>query len=402
MEKELKMNGVQLDFGSQRPYQIKRCERFDISGVSQRIATQWRNSHTHSRAIKAPTMKTSSFLILQLMVVGSMAQSRLGAFDSLVTSYERDYGFAGAVLIAERDSIIFQKVVGWGDYDKRERLKLTTSIPLASITKSFSAAAVMLLKQQGKLDFDDFVKQYVSDFPYNDVTIRHLLLHTAGFKRLEDGPYEKGGTFDHHDILKYLIHEKPRLSSKPGVKFQYSNTGYSILACVIESVSGLTYSKFMEQNIFGPLEMSNSFVIEKATERKKHAITYNKKWKIEEKYLDSYTGAIGICSTVTDLLKFDRVLYTDRLIRQDILREGFKNGKLNDNTEIKYAFGWRHWKGAESRLFTRGDWWGLSTIMFRDLDKGQTIIFLANKDIDVDSSVLVEKTINILSHQGNH
>lgn len=348
-------------------------------------------------------MRTLLVLFLQsiLTIEYSLGQEKSQTIDSLFNAYEQNNKFGGTVLVAEQDSVIYQKAIGWENYDEGEKLKVTTSVPLASLTKSGTSMAIMILKQNGKLNYDDLVKKHIHDFPFNDVTIRQLLYHTAGFKRLENYTIQKGEVFDHHGILDYLIKNKPKLSFVPGTKFQYSNTGYAVLACIVESASGLSYSKFIENYIFNPLGMMNSFVIERSSKNRQRAFTYNEKWKMEERNLDSYTGAIGIYSTTIDLYKFDQALYTESLVPQNILMEGFENGKLNDNTEINYAFGWRHWKGNTNQLFNRGDWWGIATIMFRDIEKKQAIIILANKNCGLESSVLIEEIIKILNGKNN-
>src|SRR4051812_28965377 len=120
-------------------------------------------------------MKVPVILYLQFITISSWAQVQYQALDSLFISHERNNNFGGAVLVAERDSVIFQKAMGWTDHDRNEKLKVNTPIPLASLTKSFTSTAIMILKQREKLSYDDFVRKYIPDFPYEEITIRHLL-----------------------------------------------------------------------------------------------------------------------------------------------------------------------------------------------------------------------------------
>ncbi len=342
-------------------------------------------------------MKIKSWLYVcgVFFVTPLFSQSNLPAADSLFESFAKKQEFSGSVFIAENGEIVFDRAFGWQNYELKRPLQTSTPIPLASVSKCFTATSIMKLKSEGKLDYDDLVVKYLSNFPYEDITIRHLLLHTAGFRRFENHSIKDAETFDHTGILKYLITKQPKLSFRPGTKFQYSNTGYAVLACIIEKISHLEYSDYVQTKIFAPLNMGKSFIIDSVTE-KDHALSYDKNWKNADKNMNSYTGAIGVYSTTGDLYKFDQALYADSLVSQELLRDGFKNGRDNSGSEVMYAFGWRHWKMAPQQIFNRGDWWGVATILFRDIDKKRTIIILQNRRDVVESSELVELILKIL------
>ena len=160
-----------------------------------------------------------------------------------------------------------------------EPLDSKTPFYLASIGKQFTAASVMKLVEEGKVDLDDPIRKYLTQLPaiYNPVTVHHLLTHTAGVADYlsEFGKPPEGAT--NQDVFKMLVNQRS-LAFKPGNRFRYSNSGYVLLAMMIEVATGVTISNYLSENIFEPFEMHNSFVLESYNQDRERVIGYTEKF----------------------------------------------------------------------------------------------------------------------------
>ena len=192
---------------------------------------------------------------------------------------------------------------------------------VGSIAKQFTAMCVMILKEQGKLDYDQTLKDFFSEFPDygSEITIRHLLNHTSGLIDYESlipdtttiQVLDKG-------VLSMMM-DQDSTYFPPGTQYRYSNSGYAVLAMIIETISGQSFAEFLKQNIFKPLEMTNTVAYEKGiSEVKYRAYGYaneNGKLVLKDQSLTSAVlGDGGIYSSIDDLFKWDQALYTDKLV----------------------------------------------------------------------------------------
>jgi CubicO group peptidase (beta-lactamase class C family) len=170
--------------------------------------------------------------------------------------------FSGVVLVAEKGKIKYQKAFGYRDFAKQLPLQEDDVFELASVSKQFTAMVIMMLKQQGKLDYDDLLEKYV-DIPYKGITIRQLLTHTSGlpdYQEVMDAHWDKSKVAGNPDIIEYLNKYAPPVLSAPGVKYAYSNTGYVMLASVAEKASGRDFIEFARTEIFDKLGMKHTAI----------------------------------------------------------------------------------------------------------------------------------------------
>src|SRR5262249_22559471 len=157
--------------------------------------------------------------------------------------------------------IIFDTAVGYADFKTKTALSLHSSFHLASVSKQFTAMAIMMLKEEGKLNYDDPAKKFIPDFPYPEITVRELLNHTSGLPNITNyiphflTYWDSCEVASNADIAHTLSTKKPPLQSKPGTRFSYNNTGYVILGLIVEKVSGISFDQFVMQKIFKPLGM---------------------------------------------------------------------------------------------------------------------------------------------------
>jgi len=203
-----------------------------------------------------------------------------GFYDSMLLRR----GFNGAILVAKNGRIIFEKYHGYFDLQKKDTLNEHSAFHLASVTKTFTAMAVLKLAENGKLNLEDDLKVFFPNFPYDGVTVRMLLNHRSGLPNylyfMELLGWDKKIVCSNSDILDYMVKYKPDLARKPGTHFSYCNTNYILLALLIEKASGKTYAEYLQQIFFTPLKMNDTYVFSLA-DTQRAMPSYNWKGQLE-------------------------------------------------------------------------------------------------------------------------
>ena len=206
--------------------------------------------------------------------------------DSVFKRFNKRYDFHGSVIVAKKGKVIFNDQYGYADFKKKTRIDEHSVFQLASVSKQFTAAAIMILKEKGQLDLDDKVTKFYPDFPYAEVRLRHLLNHTSGLPKyfwLAEHKWDKDYPPSNEEMMDmFASHDVQRFFS-PGANFDYSNTGYMVLASVIEKVSGKSFGDFLTDEIFKPLHMDHSFVYRFETDEiRDHQLSgyriYKRRW----------------------------------------------------------------------------------------------------------------------------
>jgi CubicO group peptidase (beta-lactamase class C family) len=298
-----------------------------------------------------PLKKLNFFLILVLFVANSLnsiqAQSLESEIDDLILTVFKDKtGPGGVFMVAQNGVITYHKAFGKANLELDTDLTTENIFQLGSMTKQFTAIAVLILEEQGKLDVQQAVSKYVPDYPSGDsITLHHLLTHTSGIK-----DFTKMKTL--RDIAQKEMTPKMMVDFfknepvdfKPGEKFDYNNSGYILLGYIIELVSGETYEDFIEKHIFQKIGMAQSCY---ATDRQiiqKRAYGYQKK---ESGYVNktiinlSVPFASGsLMSTTSDMLKWQRALNQNVLLSAEIKKKAFSTYKLNNGEALTYGYGW--------------------------------------------------------------
>ncbi|MHC2993351.1 beta-lactamase, partial [Pontibacter sp. HJ8] len=296
-------------------------------------------------------------------------------------------GFNGTVLVTKYDQIVYKGAFGYADFKSKDTLTTQTVFQLASVSKQFTAMAIMMLKEQGKLHYDDSVQQYIPDFPYKGITIRQLLTHRSGLPNYtyfsdELWPDSKVD-LTNDDVLSLMALHQPKIYYKPDVRFDYSNTGYSLLATVVEKASGLPFATYMQQHIFEPLKMTNTYTFSHALADQTGRVATGHiggRRKRAPDYLDTVLGDKGMYSTVEDLYKWDQALYTQRLVSRETLEEAFKGASVINNKTEAYGFGWRirQVDSGDTVVYHGGLWHGFNTYLLRNPKDHSAIIVLSN------------------------
>ena len=341
-------------------------------------------------------------LLFAITIFGNVVfgQTKIKKIDKLLDSLFMQQKFNGNILIAEKGKVIYSRSYGLANETTKEKLIQKSIFELASCSKQFTAMAVVILNEKKKLNFDDKISKYIPELSdYGGISIRNLLHHTGGlpdYMMLMDTVWDKSKIATNKDIIEFFSKYKPKTLFVPNSKHEYSNTGYAILATVIERVSGQTYAEFLKEQIFEPLKMKNSFVYNRRLSPKnikKYAFGYLfikslNKYLLPDDYektkmvywLDGVVGDGTVNSTVTDLLKWDRALYSTKLISKESIQEIFANGILNDGSIGKHGFGWRILDTKEFGRIAKhsGGWPGYMTYIERNIDTDKTIIILQN------------------------
>jgi CubicO group peptidase (beta-lactamase class C family) len=340
--------------------------------------------------------------------------------DTLYSELCEKGAFNGSVLIAEDGQIIFEKSYGLANEQTNRKLNDSTIFELASVSKQFTAMGIVQLKKEGKLSYQDDITKYVPELiNYEGITIQNLLNHTGGlpdYMELSDKNWDKSNIATNNDILEMFKQVKPKKLFKPNEKWDYSNTGYLILATIIERVSGQKFGQYLKQKIFEPLNMKNTFVYRRRFAPKEvpnYANGYIYSDSLQKKilpdeigndfyvvYLDGIVGDGMVNSNPKDLLKWDRALYKDKLINDEDRELIFSSAMTKDSSQTDYGFGWMidSTKTYGKVASHSGSWAGYISYIERDIDNDKTIIVLQNNSLS-KTEIPIKNTRRILYNQ---
>lgn len=315
------------------------------------------------------------------------APEKTARIDSLMHVWQKKRGFNGTILVAQQGIPIYKGAFGYADLKKKDTLTINSSFQLASVSKQFTAVAILQLYEKGKLSLDDTIQKFFPDFPYKGITIHQLLSHRSGlgnYTYFTDRKFPDNIPLSNMDIIQFMIQNKPGLYNLPNRKFNYSNTGYCVLAAIVEKISGMKFEKYMKINVFDPLEMKSTFIYNMSRDSVFPNMTFgyeaNNK-KVLNNFLDGVVGDKNVYSSVEDLLKWDQALYSETLLKQTTLDKAFTPTSPERKGNINYGYGWRTNLVNDSTkiVFHRGWWHGYNSFFSRMLKDKITIIILSNK-----------------------
>ncbi|MVN20147.1 serine hydrolase domain-containing protein [Mucilaginibacter arboris] len=312
--------------------------------------------------------------------------------DAFMQNLHKRSGFNGNVLVAKNGKILYENALGWANYLTRDSLKLNSQFELASVSKTLTSTAILMLMERGKLKLDQNVKAFFPDFPYDGITIRLLLTHRSGMMNyvyFTDDIYRK----EHRDQRKGLNNAqemaliaqyKPAPFNKPNVRFLYNNSNFMVLGAIIEKVSGMPYAQFMKENVFKPAEMAHTAVYSKAVYEKIPAdvVGHDRnswRYSVAQNFLDGPVGDKGIYSTIADLYLFDQAMRAGRLLKQATQDSAYSNRNPMLRGHFNYGYGWRLFEAPGQKVVYHTGWWhGFRHIFLRDLKNDVTIVLLGN------------------------
>jgi len=306
--------------------------------------------------------------------------------DSLLKRINKRDDFHGAILVAKGEKILYQNEIGFADFKNKTPLNKASVFQLASVSKQFTAAAIMLLHERNKIRLKDTVNAYFPDFPYEDVTIENLLNHTAGLPKyfwVAEHKWQQNRAPTNSEMMALLESSNVQRFYKPGRKFDYSNTNYLVLASIVEKVSGTSFSSFLKSNIFEPLQMKHSYVysFEHDSIKENQLDGYRlyrgrSHLKIRSTINDAIVGDKNVYTTIEDLFKWTLALNTDKLLTKESLDLMYAKGETVNGREVPYGFGFRINTKGQKSIYHHGKWNGFSTGLTRYLEDDLVVIVL--------------------------
>jgi len=342
------------------------------------------------------------FLIIVLFFAGCREEVNIEQRIDNIFSEFTDTTPGASVAVVKNNEIIYQRAFGLSDLKSKKKNQPKTNFRLASITKQFTALSIMMLENENKLSFQDPLKKFFSDFPSyaSQITIKNILQHTSGLLAYEDYMSDTLTVqLKDKDVLDILM-KQDSLYFPPGTQHRYSNSGYAILAMIVEKVSGKTFAQFLHDRIFSLLDMNNSVAFEKDISTvNNRAYGYAKTDSgfifSDQSLTSAVLGDGGIYSSIIDLIKWDKGIDSAVLLNKEKLGKAFEKAVLPSGEIVDYGFGWRLDPYKEfARHYHTGGTSGFSNIYMKLPKFDLTIIVLINIR-DYDAKGYAEKIADL-------
>lgn len=325
-------------------------------------------------------------------VLGDLSDSlQYKRIDSVLQSAYKKGRFSGQVLYAQDGKIIYNNSFGYNDFRTKDSITSSDRFQLASTSKPFTAVAVMMLQEDGKINIEDPAINYLPDFPFPNVTVKNLLQHRSGlpnYVHVADQYWDYRKPITNNDITPLLKAHKDKLDFTPGTCFRYCNTNYAYLALIIEKVTGKTFAEVLRERIFSRIGMENSFVYDCNAPVCSNVVkgySYSSRRGFYERpadYLDGVVGDKGVYSTVEDMFLFDKALYNNNFLSKKSLDLAFSPAvPLDEKHKQDYGIGFRVKKECNGQeiVYHHGWWKGFRTYFIHDYENHRTLIWLNNR-----------------------
>ncbi len=341
-------------------------------------------------------MMKKSLLLLICVTCALLPAQLPDAVDSFIENELHEQRIPGLALCVVSDGkLIRAQGYGLANLELKVPVRPETLFQTGSVGKQFTAAAIMMLVEEGKISLDDPISKYLIGTPsaWGGITVRHLLTHTSGIPDYISDDNTKSGAlislradYTEGQLLQKFITLQP--SFRPGEKWSYSNTGYALLGFIIHKVTGMFYGDFLQLRIFKPLGMSSTRIISEADIIPNRSAGYelvqgeikNQKW-VSPSLNTTADGALY--TNVLDMAKWDAALYTETLLNKSSLAQIWTPVTLNNGKRYPYGFGWDVTQQNGHRLLEHdGAWQGFTTHISRYLDDRLTVVVLINLDSD--------------------
>lgn len=347
------------------------------------------------------------------------SQSRI---DSLFLQWDNDNSPGAAIGIVQGNKLIYTKGYGMANLDYKIPLSADSKFYVASITKQFTAACIALLSIEGKIGLDDNIKEYIPEIPDygEEITIRNLIHHTSGLRDYLQLMYLSGKSFEDYftisDGIKFLTKQRS-LNFSPGEEHLYSNSGYILMAEIVNRVSGMTIRKYADKNIFQPLGMTNTFFNDNHSQiTQNRVISYRKQGEDTLKRFVQNFDALGdgnLLTTVNDIFLWDQNFYRKKVGGKEFIDLMLTQGILNNGDTLQYAFGLEHgnYKGLKT-IAHGGGFLGFRTQFMRFPEHNFSVIVFSNvadfnplgqvyriADILLDDIFIIDQTVEVMKEQ---
>jgi CubicO group peptidase (beta-lactamase class C family) len=311
------------------------------------------------------------------------AQELSSRIDELMRAYAGEVPGASILVLRDGEAVV-RRAYGYADLEHRVAASGATNYRLASLTKQFTAAAVLLLVEDLRLSLDTGIRAWLPSLPAaaDRVTLRHLLTHTSGILDYEDLiPASRRNPLRDHDVLQLLASEQ-RTYFPPGTSYRYSNSGYALLALAAAAAAGMDFASVLRTRIFAPLGMRHTLAHEEEISTiSERAFGYSERqgqWlRTDQNLTSAVLGDGGIYSSADDWQRWDAALTDDRLLRPASLRLAFTAATATDDPSIDYGFGWRI---TADHVWHSGESIGFRNAVVRFPGRRLTVLVLTNRD----------------------
>lgn len=331
-------------------------------------------------------------MVLNPQMSTALDAAQTNRVDALFKEFDQPHAPGASVLVIHQGKTVFAKGYGLADLERKTPCTVTSNFRLASVSKQFTAMAVLILSERGKLNLEETLADVFPEFPAygKTITIKQLLTHTSGLLDYEDliSPGTTLPVLD-QDVLRILMTvpdtQKAPTYFAPGAQYRYSNSAFALLALIVEARSGQTFAHFLKENIFTPLQMTNTLAYEQGLSvvpQRVFGHTHKPGgWqRTDQSLTSSVLGDGGIYSSVTDLMKWDQALYTTKLVSERTLNAAFQPIVATKKSGRSYGFGWfvSEYRGLKE-IWHSGDSIGFRTRISRLPEKEFTVIILSNR-----------------------
>lgn len=312
--------------------------------------------------------------------------ARLDSFFQRKFKLER---FNGNVLVAQQGVVLYRNSCGYAQVEKKDTLCSDSKFQLASLSKTFTAVAILKLYEAGKLSLEDSIQKFIPQFPYSGIQIKTLLSHRSGLPNyayvLADSVRKRNPYPSNDDIVRWYCAVKPKLYNIPNRYFSYSNTNYALLATIVEKVSGQTFEDFLKQNLFKPLGMKNTWLATSQNDSlnmfRTAGYQYNR--RLAKDNYDDVVGDKGVYSTMDDILRWYTGLSGGCVLKPQTMKEAFTPRSFERHGIKNYGYGFRMHVDEATRqpkyIYHTGWWKGYNTLMWFSPKDKFVIILLSNR-----------------------
>ncbi len=339
--------------------------------------------------------------LLLFTAIGASAQNEQARIDSLMSSLYRNDSPGAAVAVIKNGNVVFEKGYGLADLDSKAPVTTSTNFNICSMTKQFTAYAVLQLQREGKLSVDDKLSRFFPDFApgvANKVSVRQLLSHSSGIKEhyayVDRSQYKE---FSDKDVLTVLS-KVDSLNFPPGSRYRYSNAAFCLLAQIIEKISGETYPAYLRDHVFAPLGMVHSNVIHPGWTISSRAYGYDcekdtfRLSDAKQSLFFSTMGDGGMYTSIDDYLRWIEAIQQKKVVQPELLQEA-QSPQIPIDTarKLSYGFGWFVSGSGDSRfVYHTGSNGGFRTIVLtKPAAKYAVVIFSNRSDVDLEDLVRI-------------
>lgn len=295
-------------------------------------------------------------------------------------------GFSGAMIVSCGRDIVFERYKSFKNRRINANINQNSRFQLASITKQFTAVAVLQLYERGLLNIYDTVQRFIPEFPYHNITIHQLLCHRSGLPNyiyfLDKFADSRYNSISGDSLLRLLVKNPPAIYSKPGSRFRYSNTGYVVLSLIVERITGESFHNYLRNNLFEPAGMlQTELLVPNVNDNFPNMLTGYSKFGRDsrEDYLNGCYGDKGIWSTARDLVSWDQALYDSVIIKNETLELALTPHGRPISSKNNYGYGWRIANYNQAAVYYHTGWWqGFKTLLMRFPEQKITVVVLKN------------------------